>query len=229
MTIKEHDDLEQSTPEWLEQRRGMLTASEAKHILTPKYKVSKNEKTRMHVNEIAAQRVSGFVEETPISFDMMRGTEDEIIAREIYKKEFGDVREVGFITNNDLGFDIGYSPDGLIDDDGAIEIKSRKQKYQIQAINEWEVPDVHDLQVQFGLFVTKREYMDYIQYCGGMKMCVIRAYPDPAKQAAIKEAVIQFEAQVQAVVDQYESQSIEMGDYLVETEQRKAVEVTYDD
>ena len=54
MTIKIHEALEQGTAEWFEARRGLLTASEMKYCITPKYKVANNEKTRMHVFELLA-------------------------------------------------------------------------------------------------------------------------------------------------------------------------------
>src|SRR3546814_1507000 len=62
--------------------------------------------------------------------------DDEIIARDEYTKHHAPVEQTGFITNDKWGFTIGYSPDGLVGDDGLIECKSRRQKYQVQTIIE---------------------------------------------------------------------------------------------
>ena len=60
--IKYHDDLIQGSDEWHAARCGLLTASEVKLILTPTLKIANNDKTRAHVYEIAAQRITGYTE-----------------------------------------------------------------------------------------------------------------------------------------------------------------------
>jgi putative phage-type endonuclease len=204
-----YHNVEQGSDEWHALRCGILTASEIKHIITEKtLKPSNNEKTRAHVYEIAAQRISGYTEPQYISDDMLRGMADEILAIELYSEKYRHVDQVGFVTNNDLGFVIGYSPDGLIGrKEGLVEIKSRSQKYQVQTIANDEVPSEYMLQLQTGLFVTGREWLDFISYCGGLPMYVKRAYPDPTYIDAIKEAAIAFEQEVNAVVDRYKENS----------------------
>src|SRR6185436_16417143 len=113
MAITYHPEIAQGSDEWFELRRGILTASEMKLIITPTRKIADNDKTRAHLYELAAQRISGYVEPHFISDDMLRGQDDEIYAREAYKKHFAPVKEVGFVTNDKWGFVIGYSPDFL--------------------------------------------------------------------------------------------------------------------
>ena len=201
MSAQYHHDLIQGTDEWLQARNGLLTASEMKLILTPTLKVANNEKTRAHVYEIAAQRISGFTEPGYTSYDMERGIIDEVAARELYGQRFAPVTECGFIT----GRGMGYSPDGLVGDDGLIEIKSRVQKYQIKTICENAIPDDYILQIQSGLLITGRKWLDFISYSAGLPMVVIRAYPDATIQAAIMEAAAQFEAQVQNIINTYDA------------------------
>jgi len=204
---KFHSDVIQGSDEWAELRCGLLTASEMKLIITPLLQIASNDKERAHVYEIAAQRITGYVEPCYISDDMLRGTQDEIDARDLYSKNYAKVREVGFVTNDSLGFTIGYSPDGLVGKDGLIECKSRRQKYQLQTIienvPEDTIPRDYLIQIQTGLIVTGREWCDFITYCGGMEMAVIRVYPVPHVQEAIITAATEFEARVQAVVDKY--------------------------
>ena len=200
-----HAEYEQGSEQWLQARCGLLTASEMKLILTPTLKVASNDKTRAHVYEIAAQRITKYVEPHYIGDDMLRGHEDEVRARLAYSEAFGEVRECGFITSNKWGFTIGYSPDGLVGDDGLIECKSRRQKFQVQTFVDG-TPDEHALQLQTGLLVTEREWIDYISYSGGMPMAVIREHASEHTQAAIVAAATDFEQRVADVIGEYETQ-----------------------
>lgn len=206
--ITYHRDLIQGSDEWLAQRCGLLTASEFKLILTPTLKLANNDKTRAHVFEIAAQRITRYVEPHYIGDEMLRGIDDEIEARDLYAKHFAKVDQVGFVTNDRLGFTIGCSPDGLVGDDGGIECKSRRQKFQIQTIAAREVPDEHVIQVQAELFVTERKWFDFISYSGGLPMAVIRAEPDAEYQQAIEAAAIEFETRVNETIAEYRSSLI---------------------
>lgn len=196
MAITHHKDLIQGSDEWLAARCGLLTASEVKLILTPTLKVANNEKTRAHVWEIAAQRLTRYVEPAYISDDMLRGYEDEIRARDLYSSEYQPAGEAGFYTRDDWGFTLGYSPDGICGDDGLIEIKSRRQKFQVQTIADDEVPSEYMLQIQTGLLVSGRAWLDFVSYSGGLPMFVKRVLPDLEVQEAILSAALQFEAQV---------------------------------
>lgn len=219
MTITYHNDLIQGSDEWLAARCGLLTASEMKLILTPTLKIANNDKTRAHVYELAAQRITRHVEPTYIGDDMLRGMEDEITARDLYSERIEPMTEVGFVTNDEWGFTIGYSPDGLIGLDGQGEIKSRKQKYQIETIVTGLVPDEHVLQLQTGLLVTKRKWIDYISFSGGLPMWRIRVTPDAEIQAAIIAAATEFEIKVSGVVAAYRK-AVAGAEVLIETERR---------
>ena len=196
MAIVYHDSVVQGSDEWMSLRCGRLTASEVKLILTPTLKVANNEKTRAHVFELLAQRISGYVEPTYIGDDMLRGQADEITARDLYAQHHAPVQEVGFVTNDEWGFTIGYSPDGLVGADGLLEGKSRRQKYQVQTIATGEVPEEYVLQLQTGLLVTKRKWIDFISYSGGLPMFVQRVLPDRTIQAAIIAAAEEFEMKI---------------------------------
>lgn len=195
-----HDRIEQGSIEWFKARCGLLTASEIKHILTPTLKLAANDKARSHLWELLSQRITGYVEETFEAFDILRGREDEIEARIRYSAQYAPVVECGFITNNVWGFTLGYSPDGLVGDDGLIECKSRKQKYQAQTIVEYAakntIPPEYMAQVQTGLLITGRKWCDFISYSGGMPMVTIRVEPDPVVQEAVLAAAADFEAKI---------------------------------
>jgi hypothetical protein len=194
-----HRDLEQGTAAWFKARLGILTASEMKKILSPTLKVANNKDTRSHVYEIVGQRIAGFVEETFEGWDILRGREDEIEARLQYSLHYAPVEECGFITNDKWGFTLGYSPDGLVGDDGLIECKSRKIKYQVETIIEYAaantIPTEFMLQCQTALLVSEREWIDFISYSGGLPMSTTRVFPDPTYEDAILSAAQHFENQ----------------------------------
>lgn len=203
MTITHHANVEQGSDEWLQLRCGLLTASEMKLIITPTLKAANNDKTRTHAYELAFQRITNHVEPQYISDAMLRGQEDEIYARQAYAEHFAPVTETGFITNDKWGFTIGYSPDGMVGDDGLIECKSRCGKYQVQTIAENAVPDEYEMQLQTALMVTERKWIDFISYCGGLPVFVKRVEPDEQVQEAIIAAATGFQERVDDIVREY--------------------------
>jgi YqaJ-like viral recombinase domain len=217
-----YHDVDQGTDEWLALRCGLLTASEMKLIISPPPKVetrikkdgtpykqrewepaADDEKCRAHLYELAAQRITKYVEPHYISDDMMRGREDEVEARILYAERIAPVRDVGFITNDEWGFTIGYSPDGVIGEDGLIECKSRRQKFQFETIANDIVPDEFVIQIQCGLLVSGRSWCDFVSYCGGMPMFIRRVYADDAVQNAIVAAATAFEERLAKKIADY--------------------------
>ena len=205
--IKIYEELDQGSDEWLAARCGILTASEVKLIVTPTGKPANNDNTRAHVYELAAQRITKYVEPAYISDDMLRGMMDEATARDLYSGNYALAKEVGFITNDSLGFTMGYSPDGLVGDDGLVEIKSRRQKFQIESIVTNEVPKEHKLQLQTGLLVSGREWVDYISYSAGLPLFVKRVFVDGEMRANIIEAAKAFEKKVTETVWKFRANS----------------------
>ena len=201
--ITYYEDLIQGSDEWLSARCGLLTASEMKLIVTPSLKIASNDKEKTHLYELLAQRITQYVEPHYVGDDMLRGQSDEVDARILYAEKYAPVTEMGFITNDRWGFTIGYSPDGLVGDAGAIECKSRRQKYQIETLVNREMPVDYLMQIQTGLLVSEREWIDFISYCGGLPMATIRVYPDPAIQKAIIEAAGAFESRLSEKLSAY--------------------------
>lgn len=228
--IKYHDNVVQGSDEWYEMRRGVLTASEMKLIITPTFKMASNDKERSHLYELMAQRITKYVEPTYISDDMLRGIEDEATVRQIYAKAYArEVKEVGFVTNDNFGFTIGYSPDGLVGDDGLIETKSRRQKHQIETILDFsegnKCPEEYMIQVQTGFLVTDRKWCDFISYHGGLPMATIRVYPDAKIQQAILEAATAFEIRLADKMAKY-AELLLTNPRLVKTERRIEQEIS---
>lgn len=220
-----HKDIVQGSDEWFQLRCGKLTASEMKLILTPTLKMASNDKERAHVYELLAQRVTNYVEPGYVSDDMLRGNEDEVEARIRYAEAYAPIEEVGFMTNDKWGFILGYSPDGLVGDDGQIECKSRRPKYQMETLTSREVPIDYVLQLQTGLLVSERQWVDFISYSAGLPMIVMRVYPDTKVQQAIIEAAGTFEDRLRQRMNEYKATLEDPAMRLLQTERRVEQEI----
>jgi hypothetical protein len=181
--------------------------------LPPVYKTADTDTARALTMTLAAERITGHVEPVQPSRAMERGTLDEPFARDAYAERKGCfVDQIGFMVREFDGFKIGFSPDGLLGDNGLIEIKSRAQKTQLKTILADEVPAENMAQIQCGLLVSGRDWCDYVSYSGGMKLWTKRVYPDPAWHAAIIAAVAQFERTAADMVSTYLDATADMPD-----------------
>ena len=206
MTLIVLPSLLQGSDEWLEQRRGMVTASVVGQLITPKtVKPADNDYSRALTALLVAERITGWTDPVYVSDDMLRGHEDEPRAIEKYEDWRGvTVDSLGFMIRefvaNTITFRIGYSPDGLVGDDGLVEVKAPRAKTHLRTILSDEVPLQHMAQLQCGLLVSGRQWIDFISYCGGMPMFVKRVEPDERWFEAITEAVAKFEETAERMV-----------------------------
>jgi hypothetical protein len=225
VTLIELPDLIQGTDEWLDQRRGMVTASVVGQLITATtIKPASNDYSRGLTAQLVAERITGWTEPTYVSDDMLRGHEDEPRAVDTYSEHYGvtvDLR--GFMVEDRWGFQIGYSPDGLVGNDGLIEAKSRRPKKQLQTILSDTVPPENMAQLQCGLLVSGRKWIDYVSYCGGMPLYVKRVEPDPRWFYAIEVAVEQFEETAAQMVAAYQEATAG----LAQTERVIEMEMTF--
>jgi len=206
MTLHIYNELVQGEPEWLAARAGIVTASVVGNLITPKtVKPASNDTSRALVATLVAERITGHVEPVFPNRDMERGTLDEPYARDLYAEYHAPVTELGFMVRDYAGFKLGYSPDGLVGEDGLIEIKSRQQKKHLTTILADEVPLENMAQCQAGLLVSGREWIDYVSYCGGMPLYVKRVLPDPKWREAILEALSLFEEAARPMLKAYEA------------------------
>ena len=176
----------------------------------PVYSVADNETSRNLTLTLAAERITGWTEETPMTSDMWRGVESEPFAREEYAEHFAPVEQVGFMLRDEGKWQLGYSPDGLVGDDGLLEIKSPRAKTHVGTILADEVPAHYMPQLQAGLLVSGRKWIDFVSYVGGMHLCPIRVYPDERWFDAITDACLTFEANAAQIVADYEQRVADM-------------------
>ena len=169
-----HHDIEQGSDDWLALRRGVITASTMSRLITATGKPASNDTSRAQLLELLAERITGESEASYYNDDMARGHLLEPLARDIYARHYHPVTECGFVTAQFDGTTIGYSPDGLVGDDGLIEIKSPRQKNHLKWLLAGAVPAEHWPQVHTGLAVTGRAWCDFISYAPGLPLFVKR-------------------------------------------------------
>jgi hypothetical protein len=205
MSLTVLDDLLQGSDAWHDQRRGIVTASVVGKLLTTTGRVANNDYSRALTTLLVAERITGWTDPTFTNDDMMRGVNEEPRARALYSERYAPARESGFMLREEQDWKLGYSPDGLVGDDGLIEVKAPRAKKHLATILSGAVPPEHMPQIQAGLLVSGREWLDFISFCGGMPMWVCRVHPDPKWFDAITEAVRQFEATAVQMVADYEA------------------------
>lgn len=201
-TITIHD-VEQRSEAWYEARRGIVTASVVGRLITPTLKVASNDVSRGVIATLAAERITGHVEEGYTSDAMLRGILDEPLARDHYSKHNAKAVECGFMTRTYPLWTLGYSPDGLVGDKGLIEIKSAEPKIHLNRMTGAPIEHNHMAQMQAGMLVAGRMWCDYVSWCGGMPMWVQRVKADSAWFGAIYEAVETAEVAITQLVNDY--------------------------
>lgn len=184
-------DLPQHSDEWFAARLGLATASCFSQVL------AKGEgKTRTtYMIKLAAERLTGKPTESYSNAHMERGTEQEPYARMAYEAMTGNaVQEVGFFRHPVLA--AGCSPDGLIDEDGGLELKSCIPTVQIVRYQKGGLPAEYRAQVQGSLWLTGREFWDFASFSPDMpehlQLYVYRAFPDREFFAALDTEVPRF-------------------------------------
>lgn len=149
----------QGSDEWFQSRLGYATASCFSDVM------AKGEgRTRAaYLKRVVAERLTGKRSEGFSSVHTDRGTEQEPYARMAYEAWSGNiVDEVDFIRHGELM--AGCSPDGLVGDNGGLEIKCVLPTVQIDTIEKGQYPRSHSAQIQGSLWVTGRDWWDFVSY-----------------------------------------------------------------
>lgn len=261
MTLKTYENLEQGSEQWLEARRGLVTASTVGQLIESKppsaldyacsqcgaepgnpcmsvakkdpapikvphsprstlaaenpdnlpsrLTVADNETSRALTALLVAERINGWSDPTFFSADMQRGHDVEPVAREWYAEKNGvEVTQLGFMVRAlHAGERLGYSPDGIVGDDGLLEVKAPRSKTHLLTHLSGEVPERHLAQIQAGLYVSGRDWCDYVSFYGGMPPFQKRVHADRRWFAAITAAVRHFEAEASEMRAEYESRT----------------------
>jgi putative phage-type endonuclease len=154
--------MDQRTDEWFKARLGKATASNFRKILA-KVKTGEAADRRNYRAQLVIERLTGQQQDSYSNAAMQWGTEQEPFARIAYMAQTGnEVEEVGFIEHPELM--AGASPDGYIGEHGLIEIKCPVSATHIETLKAETCPTEHYAQVQGQLWITGRDWCDFVSY-----------------------------------------------------------------
>lgn len=195
----------QGSAAWMEARRGKITASRIKDVMNFLKKGGESAARRNYRKELRTERITGRSAEHYVSPAMDHGTEYEPYARAAYEVVHNVmVDQVGFVMHPTLDC-TGASSDGLVDDDGLIEIKCPESGNHLDWIEAGVCPEDHYDQIQWNLCCTERQYADFISFDPrspeGLRIFIVRVPRDEERIAAIEAEVIKFEAELDAEVE----------------------------
>lgn len=196
--------MEQRSDEWFQARLGKVTASCIAKVMA-KLKTGKPSADREnYAAQLMAERLTGMAQESYANAAMQWGTETEPQARAAYEFLTGKtVVEVGFVDHPSLAMS-GASPDGLIGDDGLVEIKCPITKTHFETLEGASIPDKYIKQMQWQMACTERLWCDFASYDPrvpeSMKLHVTRVQRDDVMIAEIEAEVTAFLNEIDARV-----------------------------
>ncbi len=194
----------QGSPEWAAIRRGKVTASEIDSLVTPEGKIRTGDGPTAYLYKKICEQRLGFSEDTGGTFAMNHGTilELEAIPWLAFTNDI-EVKRVGFMTTDDMR--AGASPDGLIGEDGGVEIKCPQPTRALQYLIEGVVPKEYRLQIQMNLWVSGRSWWYFLSYSRQWPALLIRVERDEAIQKQIALAVSLFNERFDAALSKLTS------------------------
>lgn len=198
-------DVEQNSPEWEELKLGQPGSSAAATFMAH-YGKDFGEPAQKLALRFALERITGRKSEQGFrSADMDRGHAQEPLARMLYEeRHFVTVTNGGYFDHGDWG----DSPDGLIDDDGVLEIKSVIDSVHEATIKRGKFDSAYKWQIVTHFDGTQRDWVDYASYCADYpewdQLVVFRTYRDEVQEELqmLAERRAQFIELIQAKVNE---------------------------
>ncbi len=154
---------DQGTDEWFNQRLGKATASRFADIMAKGRGSTEAAARKNYKAQLLSERLTGEKADTYGSAAMAWGTDYEATARLMYELKSGStVEETGFYVHDNL--EAGASPDGLIGDDGLLEIKCPNTATHIETLKRQETPRQYFWQVHGQMWITGRKWCDFVSF-----------------------------------------------------------------
>lgn len=182
---------EQRSDDWFTSRLGKATASRFADIM----RGSRLAGWKNYKAQLVAERLTGRREETWTSREMQHGIDTEPLARLMYSLHSGHIVELtGFIPHTELA--AGASPDGLIGDDGGLEIKCPNSATHLHTLRSAKVPVQYLPQIYGALWITGRAWWDFVSFDPRLptnaQLIVIRVQRDEDRIAELAATVTAF-------------------------------------
>ena len=195
-------ECEQGTPEWLQARLGIPSASSYSKLVTTTGKSSAQ--AEAYINQLVAERITGEATVFHVTEPMARGVELEPEARFRYEMETGNlVRQVGFLMHDTL--QAGASPDGLVGENGGLEIKCPSPATHVEYLRDGNLPSKYIQQVQGCLWISGRDWWDFMSYHPKMEPLIVRVFRDEEFIKALECAVIEAVQMIEILTMKFRS------------------------
>ena len=191
----------QRSEDWHADRCGKVTASRVKDISAkPKTGKAYNALTLT----ILTERLTGVQEETPTTGPMQWGIDQEVHAITAYENETGNfVVGTGLVNHPAIKMS-GASPDGLVDQDGQLEVKCPNSQTHLNTVLTKEVPGEYIPQITWQLACTRRKWCDFVSYDPRLpeylQLVIIRVFAKDLDIAGIEQSVIKFNQKIDQIV-----------------------------
>lgn len=196
-------DCEQGTAQWLDVKRGKISASRIAEVMDYLKKGGEGASRRNYRAELLAERLTGRSEDHYVSPEMEWGTEFEPQARAAYEMA-NDVmvEQVGFVLHPVFDF-AGSSPDGLVGNDGYVEFKCPKTTTHLKWMQVGVVPEEHQGQCLFNMRCEERNWSDFVSYDPrlpeGLRIFIARMDRDEERISRIDDEVCKFHGEVEDI------------------------------
>ena len=192
--------IEQGSQEWLALRAGKVTASKVSDVMsaitTAGYK--------NYLADLVVERLTGNKTESFTNAAMQWGVDQESIARAEYEVKTGNfVDQIAFVDHPTIA-NFGCSPDGLVGNDGLIEIKCPNTATHIDYVMQDKVPTKYIPQIQCQLAVTGRKWCDFVSFDprlpDGLQILIVRLERDDEYIEKLEARVVKFLDEVNSAV-----------------------------
>lgn len=202
-------DIAQGSAEWFAARLGKATASKIADVMA-KTKSGPSASRATYAGQLIAERLSGRPAESFSNAAMAWGNEQEAAARDAYRIDrLCDVTEVGFVDHPTIA-NSGASPDGLVGDDGLVEIKCPNSATHIDTLLNKKIPAKYVTQMAWQMACTGRQWCDFASFDPRlpehMQLIVIRLERDDTLIAEIEAEVALFLAEIDDKVEALRAQ-----------------------
>lgn len=197
--------MEQKTDEWFTARLGKVTASRVADVMA-KTKTGYSASRENYMAQLVVERLTQTKAESFTNAAMQWGTDQEPFARAAYESAQGVmVEEVGFMSHPSIEM-AGASPDGLVGDDGMVEIKCPNTAGMIEALLTQKVPAKYFAQMQMQIACAGRQWCDYVVFDPRMpvkaQLFVKRVPRDDVFIKEMETEIVKFLSEVDAQVQQ---------------------------
>jgi len=195
--------MEQQTNEWFTARLGKVTASRVADVIA-KTKTGYSASRDNYMAQLICERLTGQKGESFTNAAMEHGTQTEPLARSAYENARNLlVKEVGFINHPRIEMS-GASPDGLVADDGLVEIKCPNTATHIDTLLSGKVPTKYITQMQWQMLCCQRKWCDFVSFDNrlpeNLQLFVQEVEFDPEYCAMLEKEVSQFLAELDSKV-----------------------------